>query len=1078
MTNSNTAIYDKALDRAAMIRLYEEKLAGKLTTIINGNRVEISKIIADNKAQMTPALREAIDKQLKDTYANAYNVSSRALLDLSSDQINFTHGNLDSSLGKIWKTEKPGRRVAEEIVLQKPLYKDMTLAQGWSNVGNAEKQRIEALIRKCISEGLDEVSIADTLMKSNVFNISKSQSLGLARTAMTSVYAQADHEVYKANAGALEGWQYVSVLDSRTTPLCAHRDGTVYPLSDTAHLPPAHWHCRSTTVPVVKSYDSLLNLQGVGQIRRRNLEGLSDKQKAYYDGMTPQKESYNDWLGRQTQEVQLKHLGDTSKLELFQSGKLTADKFQSNGRAIGIRDLKSMSDSAYTAQGDTRKFANAKDRLDALQLGAARPDEIIESPEIQKALKEYYLLQAGDLDGQLSYTNYRGALLHTKKATRQRVLSTPPSEDNLKFNPLTNRYDDARMYQPSMSVLENNLRLVSESESLKEADKQFISKFIEDLSGSMGVNERAVVSDNLRIAFTRFRDNQEPWGNLKAVLNGQMKFDVMNVSDFMETQLRKDANLFAKLKQMDFLDPVLGPQQLDTLHDDFIDNIFRMRSWEAKEAPRIARRLRNVLDRKIPIKIKNRLEDSDLKNFYLKFAKQLSLADTPDRDQLAISLGRSLYNSANYRGSRNEWYNLGVKLLDDAKNKGFYELDTYGVQKRRMKSRNGNRYFGPYYDTFAVNVRITDPSILKYAELTRKVDVGIRVGVTDPRNRLKIREGYKTYFDYRNRDTGIPITSTDSFKDFPVELIDKDMADALNWASQAEFKVDPEFHDFVEKLLTFQDDKGKAEYYNSLNQYKHYIAERGDAYERFKNMKWLRDKDAAFSNHPFLDHRGRIYERGFIGPQSGETFRPFLNTAESKKFSVDEFYNLQDQVGGFIGGLSDKLEGNFNSLSQVGRQGIAEKLRPELIKLGNHMRRAKPNDIRAILESPLLAEIDGEDQGKAMRLMLELAKIDDFLQSDYSPGNLVKLKDYSISVALEQDASSSGAQIIALTTKNRQLAQLSNVVPTNQKQRLYDEIAASTYQDPRFKELNKKLGLTEKDLRKAAKSQNMVTFNI
>jgi len=49
-------------------------------------------------------------------------------------------------------------------------------------------------------------------------------------------------------------------------------------------------------------------------------------------------------------------------------------------------------------------------------------------------------------------------------------------------------------------------------------------------------------------------------------------------------------------------------------------------------------------------------------------------------------------------------------------------------------------------------------------------------------------------------------------------------------------------------------------------------------------------------------------------------------------------------------------------------------------------------------------------------------------------------------------------------------------VPTDQKKRLYDEIAAATYHDPRFIELNKKLGLSEKDLRKAAKMQNMVTL--
>jgi hypothetical protein len=89
---------------------------------------------------------------------------------------------------------------------------------------------------------------------------------------------------------------------------------------------------------------------------------------------------------------------------------------------------------------------------------------------------------------------------------------------------------------------------------------------------------------------------------------------------------------------------------------------------------------------------------------------------------------------------------------------------------------------------------------------------------------------------------------------------------------------------------------------------------------------------------------------------------------------------------------------------------------------------------------------------------------------------LESLREYDISLALEQDASSSGAQIIALTTRNKQLAELSNVVPTDQKRRLYDEIAAATYNDPRFRKINERLGLTEIDLRKAAKAQNMVTF--
>lgn len=379
---------------------------------------------------------------------------------------------------------------------------------------------------------------------------------------------------------------------------------------------------------------------------------------------------------------------------MFRAGQLTVDQFtNASGNSVGIRELRGMTDSGYGTPGDTRRFAMAKELLDTIKLGAARPDEIYENPELQKALKEYYQLQSGELDGTMSLTNYRGTLLHNKKATKIRVLASPPREEQMRFNPITGVYNDTRMYQPSPATLANAYKNAQESKLLKDVDKKFITDFVDGLEGSMGVNERAVVTENLRITIGLFRDNGEPWTNMKAVLQGQVKFDVMNVSDYMETQLRKDANLLAKLKHDNYIDPVLGPVQLQEIHDKFISNIVAKNRWEDGMAPKIAKELRNVLDYHLPVKLKIRLTDSTLDDFYLKFAKRLSLADSPDRDQLAVTLGRDLYNLANYRGSRNEWYNLGLKLLDDADNKGFYKLETFGVQKRRMKSRMGGRYF-------------------------------------------------------------------------------------------------------------------------------------------------------------------------------------------------------------------------------------------------------------------------------------------------------------------------------------------------------------------------------------------------
>jgi SPP1 gp7 family putative phage head morphogenesis protein len=1084
--NANTQIYDKTIDRAAMIRLYERRVSGKVELVLDGHKVRLDKLIQE--AQLSgkgfERFREAVDQELRKTFKEVYNTTKRSLIDLALDQVSYTYQNLEATMGRIWNAERPAKRIAEEIVLKKPLHQNKTLEAGWYGVSTAEKKRIEGLIRKGIAEKKTLNEIALSVRKGNIHKITMQQSKALVVTAVTSVTAQADHEVYMANEKVLAGWQYVAVLDSRTTPLCAHRDGTIYPVNDTEHLPPAHYYCRSTTIPVFNSWEDLVKLEGVAQIRKTNLRKLSPKQKAFYDGQTPMRESYQTWLMRQPKEVQLRHLGEHEKVELFRNGQLELKQFTNpEGNSIGIKELRALTDNGYVLPGDTRRFAIAKEKLDALPLGVSRPEDLFDNDDLAKNLIEYYKLQAGDLNGTLSLTNYRGMLLHTKKATKQRVLTSPPKEEQLVFNPFTRRYDDIRIYQPKPNVYNNNIRLINEEPLLKAADKEFILKTLKGLEDYMSINERAVVADNLRIIFTRYRRNPESWQNFKAVLNNQIKFDVMNVSDAVETQLRKDADVLKKLQIPAYIDPVLGPTTLQELSDSFIDNIIARNDWEDRVAPKIAKQLKQVFDREIltynPI-IWERISERDMQQFYLRFAHRLSLADFPDRDTFAVTLGRDLYNLANLNGSRNKWYNLGLKILESPNAKKFYKLDTYGVQKRRMKSRMSGKYFGPYYDTLSYYITITDPKILKYAELTRKVEFGLRIGVTNPKNRLIVREGYKTYWIDRGilglEDTRIPITSTSSFGDFPSEFIDKEFVNALNWAAKAEYRIDNDFYDAINKLLYFEDDKGKAKYYNDLNTLRKYLASRGDSYERFKAMSWFRSTSQSFSNHPFIDHRARIYERGLIGPQAGETFRPFLNTSFEKNFSPQDFYNFQDQVGSFLGGLSDYFEGRFNSLTFSGRQKIAEKWRPELIKIGNHLLRGKPNDLRAVLESDIFGRIDGEELTKFLRLALETAKFDNYLGGNYTKKSLEKLFEYKTALALEQDASSSGAQIIALTTRNKQLAELSNVVPTTYKKRLYDEIAAATYNDPRFRKLNERLGLTEKDLRKAAKAQNMVTF--
>jgi len=49
-------------------------------------------------------------------------------------------------------------------------------------------------------------------------------------------------------AAFFERYQWVSVLDERTTDICTDRDGKIY-VYGSGPVPPAHYNCRSTTVP-------------------------------------------------------------------------------------------------------------------------------------------------------------------------------------------------------------------------------------------------------------------------------------------------------------------------------------------------------------------------------------------------------------------------------------------------------------------------------------------------------------------------------------------------------------------------------------------------------------------------------------------------------------------------------------------------------------------------------------------------------------------------------------------------------------------------------------------------------------
>ncbi len=147
------------------------------------------------------------------------------------------------------------------------------------------------------------------------------QSEAVVRTTVTHVSNATRQESFAANADIIEGFQFVATLDDRTTPICIMNDGKIFKLEDGGPTPPLHFNCRSTIIPVMKSFKQL-GLEGLNELPSTTRASLGDVFTGQVDG----KIKYGDWLRTQSKEFAEEVMGK-QRAELFLDNKLSIDKF-------------------------------------------------------------------------------------------------------------------------------------------------------------------------------------------------------------------------------------------------------------------------------------------------------------------------------------------------------------------------------------------------------------------------------------------------------------------------------------------------------------------------------------------------------------------------------------------------------------------------------------------------------------------------------------------------------------------------------------------------------------------------------
>lgn len=360
MATANDKIVDAAISHQIGLQRYGTGVVRRVMALLN-------RVDADLFAQLVIALEkmppesftvQRLDQLLVEVNrlnAEAYKAAGeeldKALLELAGYEASYQHKMLQSvlpaqvaealTLATVPANQAYAAAMARPFQgkLLREALKDVEAAKAIRirdaiRMGFVEGETISQMVRRI--RGTRALGYADGLME-----IDRRGAEALVRTAVNHTANYARQAVFEANSDLVEEWQFLSVIDGRTSAPCRGLSGKTFPIGK-GPQPPRHWNCRSTAVPVLKSAWEALGL---------SKSDIEPSTQASMDGQIAGDITYGQWLRGKPAEFQDEILGVT-KGRLFREGGLTLDRFvDSKGREYSLDELRKRDADAFEKAG-------------------------------------------------------------------------------------------------------------------------------------------------------------------------------------------------------------------------------------------------------------------------------------------------------------------------------------------------------------------------------------------------------------------------------------------------------------------------------------------------------------------------------------------------------------------------------------------------------------------------------------------------------------------------------------------------------------------------------------------------------
>ena len=187
------------------------------------------------------------------------------------------------------------------------------VSKAFRGIATSQAEQFSQVVRNGLLTGETTPSIAKRLIGSLQFGeeaktvgqiaaaggqltqVADNQIIALVRTSINQVANAASQQVYEGNQDITKKYRYIATLDTRTSAICRALDGREFEYGK-GPMPPQHFNCRSTTVPVI-DYKAL------------DIPPPPEGKRASMDGPVPGNETYGQWLAKQPRTTQADALG-------------------------------------------------------------------------------------------------------------------------------------------------------------------------------------------------------------------------------------------------------------------------------------------------------------------------------------------------------------------------------------------------------------------------------------------------------------------------------------------------------------------------------------------------------------------------------------------------------------------------------------------------------------------------------------------------------------------------------------------------------------------------------------------------